>query len=116
VQKSLAGDPQAITAGVLIEMATVEGGRIAELPIGSLSVGQRADFTVIDLSDIALVPGDRLESHMVYSMSDRAIRHVYVHGRPTVRDGKLCGLDEADLRRRVVGATRRFFARPGKVA
>jgi 5-methylthioadenosine/S-adenosylhomocysteine deaminase len=109
VQKSLAGDPRAITAGELIEMATVEGARIAELPIGSLSVGQRADFTVIDLSDIALVPGDRLESHMVYSMSDRAIRHVYVHGRPTVRDGKLCGIEEADLRRRVVGATRQFF-------
>jgi 5-methylthioadenosine/S-adenosylhomocysteine deaminase len=112
VQKSIAGNPQAITAGEVIKMATIEGGRITELPVGSLSPGQRADFTVIDLSDIALVPGDRLESHMVYSMSDRAIRHVYVHGRRVIDDGKLCGMDAAALRRRVVAATRRFFAVP----
>lgn len=110
VQKSIAGDPQAITAADLISMATVEGGRIAELPVGSLAAGQMADFTVIDLSDLALVPPDRLESHMVYSMSDRAIRHVYVHGKPVVANGRLCGLDEAELRGKVVAATRRFFA------
>jgi 5-methylthioadenosine/S-adenosylhomocysteine deaminase len=109
VQKSVEGNPQAITAADLIPMATTEGGRIAELPVGSLAPGQLADFIVIDLSDIALVPGDRLESHMVYSMSDRAIRHVYVHGKETVKDGKLCGLDERELRRRVVASTRRFF-------
>ena len=110
VQKSVAGDPQAITAGEIIKMATIEGGQIAELPVGSLSLGQRADFTVLDLSDLALVPVDRLESHMVYSMSDRAIRHVYVQGKPVVSDGKLCGLEESELRRRVVTATRRLFA------
>jgi 5-methylthioadenosine/S-adenosylhomocysteine deaminase len=109
VQKSAAADPQAITAGDITRMATVEGGRIAELPLGSLAPGQLADFVVLDLSDIALVPGDRLESHMVYSMSDRAIRHVYVHGSPAVQDGKLCGFDESDLRRRVVASSRRFF-------
>jgi 5-methylthioadenosine/S-adenosylhomocysteine deaminase len=48
VQKSVAGDPQAINAGEIIKMATIEGGRIAELPVGSLSSGQRADFTVIE--------------------------------------------------------------------
>jgi 5-methylthioadenosine/S-adenosylhomocysteine deaminase len=110
VQKSTEADPQAITAADLTRMATVEGGRIAGQPLGSLAPGQVADFTVIDLSDIALVPGDRLESHMVYSMSDRAIRHVYVHGKAVVENGKLRGLDEAELRRRVVAATRRFFA------
>jgi 5-methylthioadenosine/S-adenosylhomocysteine deaminase len=109
VQKSSAGNPQAIKAGEVIKMATVEGGRIAELPVGRLSVGQRADFVVIDLSDLALVPGDRLESHMVYSMSDRAIRHVYVQGKPAVTNGRLCGIEETALRRRVVDATRRFF-------
>jgi 5-methylthioadenosine/S-adenosylhomocysteine deaminase len=116
VQKSVARDPQAITAGELIKMATVEGGRIADLPVGSLSLGQRADFAVIDLSDLALVPSDRLESHMVYSMSDRAIRHVYVHGKPTVKDGRLCRFDEAALRHRVIAATRRFFATPAQIA
>jgi hypothetical protein len=49
---------------------------------------------------------------MVYSMSDRTIRHVYVHGKPTVKDGRLCRLDEAALRHRVIAATRRFFSTP----
>lgn len=111
VQKSIECDTQAITAADLTKMATTEGGRIAELPLGSLAPGQMADFIVIDLSDLALVPNDRLESHMVYSMSDRAIRHVYVHGKPAVKDGKLCGIEEAELRRRVVASTRRFFRR-----
>ncbi len=110
VQKSTEADPQAITAADLTRMATVEGGRIAEQPLGCLATGQLADFVVIDLSDIALVPGDRLESHMVYSMSDRAIRHVYVHGKAVVQDGKLRGLEEAELRRQVVAATRKFFS------
>ena len=111
VQKSIECDTQAITAADLTKMATTEGGRIAELPLGSLAPGQMADFIVIDLSDLALVPNDRLESHMDYSMSDRATRHVYVHGKPAVKDGKLCGIEEAELRRRVVASTRRFFQR-----
>ena len=109
VQKSLLGDPQAVTARKLIEMATVNGGPITEWAVGKLAPGFCADFLVIDLSDIALVPGDKLESHMVYSMSDRAIRHVYVHGRGVVREGHLAGLDERDLVRRVHTATRAFF-------
>lgn len=111
VQKSMAGDPQAITAADITKMATVEGGRIAGLPVGSLAPGQLADFCVIDLSDLALVPPDRLESHMVYSMSDRAIRHVYVHGKPAVQNGGLTGISEAEIRSRVLASTRRFFAR-----
>ncbi len=68
---------------------------------------------MIDLSDLTLVPADQLESHMVYSMSDRAIRHVYVHGRPAVRDGRLVGIEEAELRRRVIASTRWFLAESG---
>jgi 5-methylthioadenosine/S-adenosylhomocysteine deaminase len=109
VQKSMAGDPQAIAAKDVLEMGTVNGGLITEWPVGRLKPGCLADFLVIDLSDLALVPGDRLESHMVYSMSDRAIRHVYVHGRCVVRDGRLTGIDERDLARRVYVSTRAIF-------
>jgi hypothetical protein len=34
---------------------------------------------------------------------------VYVNGKSVVENGKLRELDEAELRRRVVAATRRFF-------
>lgn len=109
VQKSMAGNPQAITAKDVLEMGTVNGGFITDWPAGRLEPGSLADFLVIDLSDLALVPGDRLASHMVYSMSERAIRHVYVHGRCVVRDGRLTGVDERELARRVHLSTRAIF-------
>jgi cytosine/adenosine deaminase-related metal-dependent hydrolase len=77
--------------------------------VGNVKTGNFADFILIDLADIALVPVDKLESHMVYSMSDRALRHVCIHGRGVVRDGRVTGLDERDLTRRVHAATRAFF-------
>jgi 5-methylthioadenosine/S-adenosylhomocysteine deaminase len=106
VQKSGAGNPEAITAPELIEMATTNGSAIAEWPAGRLAPGYAADFLVIDCSDMALVPGDRLASHMVYSMSDRAIRAVYVNGKCVVRDRQLVGIAEQELIRRVNAATR----------
>ena len=111
VQKSLVGDPQAISARTIIDMATVNGGMITEWPIGILAPGHAADFIVLDLSDLAFVPGDRLESHMVYSISDRAIRHVYVQGKCLVHDGRLTRVDEQDLIGRVHATTRSFFCR-----
>jgi 5-methylthioadenosine/S-adenosylhomocysteine deaminase len=106
VQKSMAGDPAAITAREIIEMATVAGAAITGWPVGRLAPGCAADFVVIDLDDLALVPGERLASHMVYSMSDRAIRDVYVAGRPVVQDGRLARVDARDLGRRVEAALR----------
>ena len=96
-QKSLAADPEAITAADLIEMATVNGGVLSEWPVGRLAPAHKADFVVIDRADLALIPDDRLASHMVYSMSDRAIRHVFVEGRCVVEDGRLVGIDEREL-------------------
>ena len=109
VQKSTAGNPEAITAPELIEMATENGGQIAEWPVGRLAPGHAADFIVIDCSDLALVPGDRLASHIVYSMSDRAIRSVYVNGKCVVRDRQLVGIEEQELIQRVHAATRSMF-------
>jgi 5-methylthioadenosine/S-adenosylhomocysteine deaminase len=108
-QKSQAGDPEAIKAADLIEMATVNGGILSEWPAGKLAPGQAADFVVIDRSDLALVPDQRLASHMVYSMSDRAIRSVYVDGRCMVRDRRLAGIDEQELVAKVREVVRPFF-------
>jgi 5-methylthioadenosine/S-adenosylhomocysteine deaminase len=108
-QKSQAGDPEAITAADLIEMATVNGGILSEWPVGKLAPDHAADFVVIDRSDLALVPDQRLASHMVYSMSDRAIRSVYVDGRCTVRDGRLVGIDEQELVAKVREMAGPFF-------
>ncbi len=111
-QKSQAGDPEAIKAADLIEMATVNGGILSEWPVGRLAPGHAADFVVIDRSDLALVPDERLASHMVYSMSDRAIRQVYVNGRRVVRDGRLTGIDEQQLVAKVRKVARPFFPDP----
>lgn len=109
LHKSAAGDPRALTARDVIEMATVNGGAITEWPIGQLAPGYCADFVVLDLDDPALVPDDRLESHVVYSLADRAIRDVWVAGQPIVRERRLTGLDTEMFTRRVREASRPFF-------
>lgn len=109
VQKSMAGDPQAMTAADIGRMATVEGARISEWPVGTLEPGKAADFVVLDLGDLALIPADRLESPMVYAMSDRAIRGVHVAGQPVLEGRRLARLDEERLTRRVHEGTHAFF-------
>ncbi len=109
IHKSAAGDPRALTADGAIEMATVNGATITEWPVGRLAPGHCADFVVLDLDDPALLPDDRLESHLAYSLADRAIREVWVAGRPIVRDRRLTGLDTEAFTRRVREASRPFF-------
>ena len=50
---------------------------------------------------------------MVYSMSDRAIRHVFVDGRCVLKDGRLVGIDERELVEKVRRLTRPFFCDAG---
>jgi formimidoylglutamate deiminase len=69
--------------------AASAGARALGQPVGSLQVGRRADWLVLDPSHAALA-GATLEGtldHVVFAAADRAIRDVMVAGRWVVRDG-----------------------------
>lgn len=99
-QKLRARDPAVVTSGQIFALATEDGARALRTSVGSIGVGKKADFAVLDLADLSLVPHSGLESHLVHALSERAIAEVWVHGRKVVENGRLLGVDGSDIARR----------------
>jgi len=93
-------DAAAVTAGDMFALATAGGADLLHLNMGALEPGRQADFVVLNALDLSLVPNSRLESHIVNSVSERAIMHVYRAGEQVVRDGRVVGVDEKEIARR----------------
>ena len=61
-------DPAALTAWDVFEMATINGARaLGRLDTGSLEVGKRADFAVLDMNSIHFKPALDAVNMLVYS-------------------------------------------------
>jgi 5-methylthioadenosine/S-adenosylhomocysteine deaminase len=72
----------ALDAAAVFRMATLGGAECLGLAgqLGSLDVGKRADFVVVDLNDVAVQPvHDPIEA-MVYSASRHNVRATYIGG------------------------------------
>lgn len=78
-----------------LEMATIGGARALglEREIGSLEVGKRADFILLDLSDPRFAPGNDLARHLVYAGRAADVVATVVDGEVLMDDGRLTGLD-----------------------
>jgi len=100
-QRLAAQRADVVSIDQMLDLGTASGGVVIGHPVGRLSAGYRADFIVLDTSDVVLQPLSALKSHMVHSMTPRAIRHVYVDGEPAVRDRQLVNLDFAEIRARI---------------
>jgi 5-methylthioadenosine/S-adenosylhomocysteine deaminase len=83
------GRPLVITALDVLKMATIDGAKALGLDreIGSIEVGKRADFFLIDLKDLDTCPCYNPISMLVYSASKEDIRQVYVNGVKVFEDG-----------------------------
>jgi 5-methylthioadenosine/S-adenosylhomocysteine deaminase len=103
IHKGVRLDPLAVPATVAIEMATIGGARALKLDhlVGSLEVGKRADFVVIDLDEDNLVPLYDPMSHLAYAAAAADVRTVVIDGRIVLRDRVLTTADEEEIRRRV---------------
>jgi 5-methylthioadenosine/S-adenosylhomocysteine deaminase len=97
LQKVHNTDGAAMTAETAFALGTEHGGRLLRLPVGRLSRGLQADFSVVDLTDMSLLPLHTLSKNIVHSMTDRAIIGSWVGGVERVRDGRVLGLDEEAL-------------------
>ena len=76
------------------EAATVGGAKILRRPdLGRLAPGCKADFSLVDMSHPYMQPAHEPVRSLIYSASERAIRHVYVDGTQVVRDGKVLTVD-----------------------
>jgi len=96
LQKVSSGDPTALPALEAIEMATIDGARVAgfEKEIGSIENGKRADLITLRLDQPHAVPMYNVYSQIVYALKGSDVRDVMVNGKPVVRDGRSLTLDE----------------------
>ena len=96
LQKVVRGDPRALSARQVLELATIGGARALGLDekIGSLEPGKRADLILIDLSEPGTQPIYSVESAIVYATDGSHVTTTIVDGRILMRDKKLLTVDE----------------------
>ena len=77
-------------ATALFHAATVTGARSLGATSGALEVGRPADFFTINLYDPSIAGADpeSLLANVVFSLERRAIRDVWVGGRPRISNGR----------------------------
>jgi 5-methylthioadenosine/S-adenosylhomocysteine deaminase len=102
--KGATGDPTALPARAVLEMATVRAARALGLNdrVGTLSPGKQADMAAIDFGAIELAPCYDPLSHLVYAAGREHVSHVWVGGELLVENGALTRLDTRELTAKAV--------------
>lgn len=95
LQKLETGDPRALGAADVLEMATREGARALGLEtlVGSLEPGKRADLIVVAMEAARQVPMYNPISHVVYVTRGDDVRTTVVNGRVLMRERRVLTLD-----------------------
>ena len=90
-------DPTALPASDLLLMATGGGAKVLGLEeqAGSLAVGKRADFIIIDIRQPHLTPFYSPDL-LVYSGAGANVKTVIVDGRVVMRDRRILTFDAAE--------------------
>lgn len=96
LQKISRGDPRALPAEQVVEMATIGGARALHLDkqIGSLEAGKKADLIVVDTSAPHATPMYNVYSQLVYALKASDVRTVVIGGKIIMEDRRMLTLDE----------------------
>jgi 5-methylthioadenosine/S-adenosylhomocysteine deaminase len=97
--KGVSGDPTALPAHAVLEMATLAPARALGLEqrVGSLKTGKRADIVAVCLAAPELSPCYDPLSHLAYAVGREHVSHVWVDGELLVADGTLMRMDTQEL-------------------
>lgn len=116
LQKARLLDATAVPAETALRMATIDGAKALGLDheIGSLEVGKKADLIVVDFRKHHLTPIIRGKynnavSNLVYAASGSDVSHVFVEGRPLMKDRKLLTADAEQIRLEAQEAAEKLF-------
>lgn len=101
LQKVARLDGTCVTAKQAYRMGTENGGKALRLPVGTLDVGQYADFAAIDVHDLSLAPRNELFANMVYAMQPSAVKRVVVGGREVYGNNDILTVSERSIGDRV---------------
>jgi 5-methylthioadenosine/S-adenosylhomocysteine deaminase len=111
LHKVKTGDPRALPAATVLQMATIDGARALglEKQTGSLEAGKRADLAIVSTAKARMTPLYDPVSHLVYAAHGDDVQTVLVNGRVLMRDRKMLTLDEGAVlaeARALAGAVR----------
>lgn len=88
LQKVVCDDPEAVPAGEVLKMATVNGARAMGLDdCDTLSPGKKADLILIDLQQPNMQPVQNIEKNLVYSGSKQNVKMTMVGGKVLYEKG-----------------------------
>ncbi|KAJ9640559.1 hypothetical protein H2204_003187 [Knufia peltigerae] len=119
IHKGSRRDAAIVTAEDVLIMATINGAKALglEKDIGSLEVGKKADFVIIDTSGLHCAPFDSQQvleggidpvTVVVFSCSGADVDKVVIDGELLVDGGKLVRLDEKKIREDAQRTVRRI--------
>lgn len=93
--KVTTGDPEALPATAVFEMATIGGARALgmEGEIGSIASGKRADLITISIHGPHTLPMYNVYSQLVYALKGSDVRDVLIDGKLVVRERGVLTLD-----------------------
>lgn len=104
IQKMLLHNAEFLPAREAVRMATIEGARAlgCEGDRGSLEIGKKADFIVMDTTSPRLVPlirnrADKLYAALVYSALGADVCGMCVDGRWVMRERRVISMDAEDV-------------------
>lgn len=94
--KVVSNDASAVSAGVTLAMATLNGAKALGLEqiTGSLTPGKVADITAVNLENIETQPVYHPVSHLVYAAGREHVEHVWVQGKHLLKNRDLTTLDQ----------------------
>ena len=109
IAKGASGDPTALPASLVLQMATRIGAQALFIDdiTGSLEPGKRADLILIDLATLHNSPrfrrdADGIYAQIVYAAKSNDVTDTMVNGKWLMRERQLLSLQEAELLTRAV--------------
>ncbi len=99
LQKISRGDPRALPAQQVVEMATIGGARAVHMDkeIGSLEPGKKADLILIRTDAPHATPLYNIYSQLVYALKAADVDTVMVGGRTVMEHRKMLTLNENEI-------------------
>ncbi len=99
LQKISRGDPRALPAQQVVEMATISGARALHLEekIGSLEAGKKADLILIRTDAPHATPLYGVYSQLVYALKASDVDTVIIGGRPVMENRRMLTLNESEI-------------------
>ena len=109
VHKGVSRDPTALSPWDVVEMATKNGARaLGRGDIGEIAVGKKADFCVVDMDRIHLLPAHDIANLVVHSMHAGDVVQTIVGGRVLYDRGRFAALDVEKAKAELVSSASRL--------